>query len=314
MHRWTFNEEFSGIQPINAVVHDDVSNTDEEVSRGVRVSGGKAVFQWEGRGSSVPYIKLPYASLSPGRVVTIETWVTFDSSNNASATLFSFGQGVSAVSFQSGVSGQYVSVYLTVVFNSVLGYAKEHVNGVLISETPLSLLPSAFLNGPNSHDVFGYIGRNYLGNGPGLSAAIDEFRIWYGELSPAVIYKNYIVGVDPSHVTLSTKVTISNVNITFIAISTQAVNIGFYGGASQYPMFGSETSFMVAAADPQCAYSVVLPLNSQTSSVRANLAAMSYVVSLYKSKTPAPVFSSAACDPTNPLEACSVGGVFLRRI
>jgi hypothetical protein len=189
-----------------------------------------------------------------------------------------------------------VSVYLAVVFNSVSGYAKEYVNGVLASDVALS--KSALSDDGGIRDAFEYIRRNYLGTGPGLSAAIDEFRIWHGELSPATICSNYIVGVDPSHVTLSSKMTVSNSNITFMATSTQSINIGFYGGTSQFPMFGSETSFKVAAADPQCAYQPVLPLDSATSSVTKNLAAMNYVVSLYKSNTPAPVFAPGGCDPT----------------
>ena len=186
------------------------------------------------------------------------------------------------------------------MLNAENGYAKEYVDGVLTSTMSLPQSASFLLNGQNPRSSFDYIGRNFLGTGPGLSAAMDEFRIWYGELSPAVIYKNFIVGVDPSHVTLSSSLTMTDVKITFKATSTQRLNIGLYGGSAQYSMFGSETKFMVAAADPQCAYKTVLPLNSATSSVVADLAAMNYKVSLYESLAPAPVFSDAACDPTNP--------------
>ncbi len=86
MHRWAFNEKY----PEDAMVHDDISGTDAQLKNGVAVHDGKAVFKY--KGADIPYIKLPFAALSGKRVVTIESWVTFESSNNASSTLFSFAQ------------------------------------------------------------------------------------------------------------------------------------------------------------------------------------------------------------------------------
>ena len=295
LHQFTFEDTFpNGVVPAYAKVKDSVGNSTATLYNGVTISNGRAVFKYMGPSFPVPYIKLPVNSLNSMAVFTIELWVNVDVTNNPSSTLFSFGNRVypNLASLTTGISG--LSMYLAVVFNTVAQQAKLYQNGVLVSSQ--SITWTAF------SDSFSYIGRNYTGTGQGFVGSMDEFRIWYGELSASVIKDHYQVGVDPSHISLSVSDTTSNVNITFMANSLQSVNIGLYGGNALNRMFGPETKFTVTPVDSQCAFSKTLSLSAVTSSVAKALPAMNYQVTLLNSNLPAPLITS--CDPNNPTSSC----------
>eukprot|EP01037_Dinobryon_pediforme_P034423 gene34423-40328_t len=70
--------------------------------------------------------------------------------------------------------------------------------------------------------------------------------------------------------------TLSNVNLTFLAISKQSLKVSFLGGSLKLPIFGPNMLFDFIPVDSQCNFKVTLPLNYETSSVTNTLAAMNY--------------------------------------
>ena len=225
LHVFSFNDNH-GLTPAN--VSDSVGGRIATLHNGVEILNGKAVFHAMGAGSPIPYIQLPIDSLNSVNVTTIEIWVTVDPSNNPSATLFSFGSSLHQISFSTAsltadVSTEY---YIVVVYNMEEHYSKVYIDGVLLQTETIYL--------PAFEDSFSFIGLNYSQHGRGMTASVDEFRIYYGELPLDYIQNNFWIGVDPSHIYLSKQDTLSNVNMTFMVASLQEVSIGFYGGASDF--------------------------------------------------------------------------------
>ena len=183
---------------------------------------------------------------------------------------------------------------------------KVFYNGVFFKSVPINQAIFSSLGNTTA-----YIGRNRtsLTSGSGLDAQFDEFRIYFGELSKSDAQSLFLIGTDPSHVTISSANTESNIYLSFYATGVVNVNIQFYGGSpgpnnssllnaeTSYllKMFGSETSFKLIPVDQRCAYNPVFSLNPQTSSSEKKVAAMNYTVTLLDSKLPAPEFSVTSC-------------------
>jgi len=301
-----FNDVFpNGVVPtVGAVVHDSVSNVTASLFNGVSLAKGKAVFASRGSKFPTQYIQLPYDYISYAGVATIEAWVRFEATNNPLSTLFSFGSFNKEIAYPSklftnGTKGA-VDVFIAIVFNTKLKYSKVYVDGSLKSTLPLNVTTNAGgsrrLQRAATH--WDFIGRNARNSTPGLTASIDELRITFGELDDETIYNDFIVGVDPSHVTIPATKTMSDLALNFYSTSTQPVEIGFFGGASKYPMFGQESVFKLTPIDTQCAYNVTARMNPQTSSFKSVVAAMNYTVE-FVSGAPAPKFAADACDTTN---------------
>ena len=114
------------------------------------------------------------------------------------STLFSFGPGFS---FECDTATAVGNVYLAIEYNSLNGLRTVYVDGKKYSTSTFS--NSLFGKVSSSFKDSAYIGLNYVGADPGLSASIDEFRVWSGVLPVELIYSHYITGVDESHIHLS---------------------------------------------------------------------------------------------------------------
>ena len=201
------------------------------------------------------------------------------------------------------------TVNIAVVYSSYPSvYKRVYFDGVFFKSMPMN---STFFN--SLGNTTAYLGRNATTNvnsGKGLDAQFNEFRIYFGELSNDDIKNAFLIGTDPSHVTISSDNTLSNVYLTFYSISQVNLDVQFQGGSSGpvnntlngvttsflYNMFGSESSFQLSPVDAQCAYTPVFSLDPTTSSTNnIKVPAMNYTISLLDSTLPAPVFSNTSC-------------------
>lgn len=291
-HRFTFND------PPGIIARDSIGGA-RGILRGDRITleRGKAVFDWKEPGANGT---LPYMYLTPGIIgiadtVTIEMWVTF-LQYKPKAVLFSFGAEPYSIRLYSNFLKSASNQHIVVVFNPSRRYSKIYLNGALIQLNAVVMpLNVDLLGNTGKNESFNFIGRSYkynvanAYNDPALACAIDEFRIYYGELSASKIQSNFIVGVEPSHVPLSGTMTRHNVSIFFTTASTQLVNISFFGGRTAHAkMFGAESIFTLTALDPLCRYSLTFPLVNTSSSAALKVLAMNYSVQLV-SHPPAPV-------------------------
>ena len=203
-------------------------------------------------------------------------------------------------------------VNIDVVYSSYpSAYMKVFYNGVFFKSVPIN---STYFGNLRSNTA--YLGRNNftdLNNGGGLDAQFNEFRIYFGELSKSDAQALFLVGTDPSHVTVSSENTISDIYLTFYSTSLVDMNIEFYGGSPGpsnsssnsttsflYSMFGSETSFQLNPANETCKYRPKFSLDPLTSSVRSKVPAMNYTITLLDNSLPAPKFSSTSCPADTP--------------
>jgi regulation of enolase protein 1 (concanavalin A-like superfamily) len=219
IHRWSFNET-SG-----TVAHDSVGGADGALN-------GSAFFDGAGRvtlnGTSGTYVSLPGNLLAGLSNVTIEAWVT-NSTSPDNVALFSFDDGL-----QDGVGGGYLRfvlhdqsngrnflelasssgspfvpgnpglggkyVHLVCIYNPVTGSAMTYTNGVLEASQAVS----AALTNVSTNSAA--LGRSPWNGDPWLNGAIDEFRIYAGQLWPTDIVAAQTVG---PNVLLTTNVSLS---------------------------------------------------------------------------------------------------------
>ena len=198
----------------------------------VKILDGKAVFDSQNPNLN-NFLILPHDFLGPSEVITVEVWVRYDDSCSSESVLFSFDDLVFKNILLLTASHHSLDVYIAVVYNMQTSppSRKVYIDG------------KVNISGSSPTDIFYhpedcFIGKSsILTTAPGMDAKIDEFRVWSGELSPQAIYSHYLTGVDPSHITLSSFFTITDINITFFATSTQLVSVGIYGGKSQIPKY-----------------------------------------------------------------------------
>ena len=203
------------------------------------------------------------------------------------------------------------SVNIAVVYsNYPSAYMKVFYDGVFFKSVPIN--PAMF---NNLETKTAYLGRSSsIRNGKGIDAQFDEFRIYFGEISKTDAQNLFLVGADPSHVTISSEHTESDIHLTFYSTSLINFNINFNGGSPgpkksfkvlsnisdfttsyEYKMFGRETSFQLNPTDQKCGYRPKFSLNSETSATRSQVPAMNYTITLLDSKLPAPKFSQDSC-------------------
>jgi hypothetical protein len=250
IHRYSFNET-SG-----TVAHDSIGGADGTLN-------GSAAFDGNGRvvlnGTSGTYVALPGNLIAGLTNVTIEAWVT-NAVSPDNVALFSFDDGL-----QDGTGGGYLRfvlhdqsngrnflelaknggpspllaanpglggqcVHVVCVYNPSAGVALIYTNGVLeASQTVSTSLANVSSNAAA-------LGRSPWNGDPWLNGAIDEFRIYAGQLLPADITAAQTVGPDvPLTTNVSLAVSQGNGSLTlnwpvagsgFTLVSSSALGAG----------------------------------------------------------------------------------------
>lgn len=209
IHRYSFNEN-SG-----TLAHDSVGAADGTLH-------GSAVFNGAGEvvlnGTSGTYVALPGNLLVGLSNVTVEAWVT-NAASPDNVALFSFDDGLQdgvgagyfryvlhdqsngrnflelasssgspLVPGHPGLGDQYVHVVC--IYNPGAGTATIYTNGVL--EVSQAVSTSLTNVSPNA----AALGRSPWSGDPWLNGAIDEFRIYAGQLLSADVAAAQLVGPD----------------------------------------------------------------------------------------------------------------------
>ena len=202
-HRYSFTSDAS----------DSVGGANGALNGSAAISAGTVTLD----GSSGTYVGLPVGMLTNLTAVTIETWLTNDLvPDNVCQFEFSSGGGTggsylrhvihdqsngrdqfemtsggnSDLMGNPGSGGQYVHVVC--IYDPTALVQAVFTNGVLHSVKTGSAIPSV-----SSMWAFaGSLGRSpwWAYGDPYLSGAIDEFRVYSGELTPQKIAMNYLAG------------------------------------------------------------------------------------------------------------------------
>ena len=310
VHRFTFDYPTA----TNTAQVPDIADANDVATmhNGLTLSQGLAVFSQSSNPSARPYLELPPSLFGVADAISIEMWVTVDTSTPNTAILFSLGDSsnpdayisLSAAGFQG-----FTNTYMAIIIDPPSGAFNVYVNGTLSSSQSISKSP--IFNGEGSSEHFNCIGWDLKKSTPGFIGSIDEIRFWDGALSIDRIWATEAAGVDPTLVTLNSNNTFYNVQIDYLVTSEVAMNIGFFGGLSRNKMFGSESMFLIQALDPQCAFNTTVVIDPYYSAVSLNLPAMNYSVALlpFSTPLPAPTFSNSLCsaslDPYSYLSAAN---------
>ena len=218
IHRYSFNET-SG-----TIAHDFVGGANGTLQGDAQFNGIGQVTLPGSRGS---YVLLPGGLLNGLSNVTIEAWVTnavspdnvalfsfddglqdgvgggylryvlHDESNGRSFLELASSSGSPLIPGYPGLGGQYVHVVC--IYSPAGGYAIIYTNGTLETSQSVSTPLSAVSTNAAA------LGRSPWSSDPWLAGAIDEFRIYSGELLPADIAAAQIIG---PNVLLTTNVTL----------------------------------------------------------------------------------------------------------
>jgi len=220
VHRYSFNDTSDSVggPSWNAMLSDT----------GATLGGGHVALD----GASYGYVTLPAGIVSSMDAVTIESWVNF-SSPTGYAALFYFGDqdtatipnGMNYIAFQpftgisnnptaaalfgkgdpgytgeqdailplvsGGVTNVLGNVQVVCVFHPYAGYVALYTNGVLAA---INNNVSNPLGATLGNDPLNYLGASLYANDPGLTASIDEFRIYNGALTAGQILADYALG------------------------------------------------------------------------------------------------------------------------
>jgi arabinan endo-1,5-alpha-L-arabinosidase len=167
-------------------------------------------------GATGGYVNLPGGLVSGSASATIEFWATFGA-NSSWARVFDFGNssGVSGIQYlfftpHDNTGAQHLeistnittaltapgaldnqTVFVACIVDPANHYMAIYTNGVLESTTALGL---PLLTGVSS--AWSFIGRSLFSADPYLNAAIDEFRIYDGRLTPQQIASDFQFGPD----------------------------------------------------------------------------------------------------------------------
>jgi hypothetical protein len=207
IHRYSFNET-SG-----TIAHDFVGGANGTLQGDAQFNGIGQVTLPGSRGS---YVLLPGGLLNGLSNVTIEAWVTnavspdnvalfsfddglqdgvgggylryvlHDESNGRSFLELASSSGSPLIPGYPGLGGQYVHVVC--IYSPAGGYAIIYTNGTLETSQSVSTPLSAVSTNAAA------LGRSPWSSDPWLAGAIDEFRIYSGELLPADIAAAQIIG------------------------------------------------------------------------------------------------------------------------
>jgi hypothetical protein len=205
VHRYGFTNDAS----------DSVSHADGTLNGNAAVSSGTVTLD----GTSGTYVSLPVGVLTNLTAITFETWLTNATSpDNVCQFEFSSGSGTGGsylrhvIHDQSNGRNQFE---MTAGGNSqLLGYpglGGQYIHVVCIYD-PTAQVQAVFTNGalqsvktgasiPSVNNLWtfaGSLGRSpwWSYGDPYMSGAIDEFRIYSGEMTPQRIAMDYIAGPD----------------------------------------------------------------------------------------------------------------------
>jgi len=267
IHRYSFNET-SGI-----IAHDSIGAANGTLK-------GSAVFDGSGHvvlsGTSGTYVSLPGNLLAGLSNVTIEAWVTnavspdnvalfsfddglqdgvgggylryvlHDSSNGRNFLELASSGGSPKITATPGLGGQYVHVVC--VFNPSAGVALIYTNGVLEASQAVSTsLTNVSLNSAA-------LGRSPWNGDPWLNGAIDEFRIYAGQLLPADITAAQTVG---PNVLLTTNVSLA------VSQGNGSLTLNWPVAGSGFTLVSSSTLGVNAVWTPVNVTSFVIGGNNQ---------------------------------------------------
>ena len=276
------------------IVTDSIGGSSAQLRNGVTITEEGAAFN----GGPEQYIQLEPSVLSFSEAVTIEVWASFAAGTfNNEATLLSFGPPYDNISLPTDLFTSTPfegSVYLAAVYSADL--FTLYLNGQATFNRSIRFRANLTSMGYN------FIGRSVFGGvGSGLTATIQAVRIWYGQLEPTDIFTNYLAGYLTSSLYVTEELSVGDITIIYIATTLQQVQIGFFGGNSSFsPMFGAETSFRLSATDNQCAFSLDVSLDGNTSSTTVLMAAMNYTVSIVSAPLQPPIYAiEGICDPNS---------------
>jgi len=209
LHRWNFNETNG------ATAFDSVGGANAALQGGATFDGlGRVVLD----GTSGAFVALPGVLLAGLTSVTLEAWVTnavapdnvalfsfdnglqngsgggclryvlHDQSNGRNFLELASGGGSPLLPGNPGLGGQYVHVVC--VYNAGAGVELIYTNGVLEAAQPIV----APLGGVSQNAAA--LGRSPWSTDPWLNGAIDEFRIYGGQLLPGDIAAAQQLGPD----------------------------------------------------------------------------------------------------------------------
>ena len=205
VHRYGFANDAS----------DSVGGANGTLNGSAAISGGTVTLD----GSSGTYVSLPVGILTNLTAVTFETWLT-NATSPDNVCQFSFDDG-------TGTGGSYLrhiihdqsngrnQFEMTAGGNSDLvgnpGFGGQYVHVVCIYD-PTAEVQAVFTNGvlhsvktgsaiPGVNNLWsfgGSLGRSpwWAYGDPYMSGAVDEFRIYSGELTPQKIAMDYLAGPD----------------------------------------------------------------------------------------------------------------------
>ena len=280
---------------------DSTSGGFASLKGGAMVSDGKLVLN-PYRGHS--YLEFPTSLFSNAAVaVTLEMWIDVSSASQFEISLATFpfrGQWINCTC-TSPFAGEnmHIVIVLKWMSNSQLETI-AYTNGDVDDRIQLAWVST-------TSKLTGILGSGALNN-YALNAMIDEFRVYWGEMSEQEVYNNFIIGNNPSHITIGGKDTMTDLDVTYYSTTLQNIKVGAFGGDSTpIYMFGPETTFLIESTDVQCNYSVNAHINADGSGFRKPMAAMNYTVTIKSSlsnaqmpkyDTLACVASGCICDPS----------------
>jgi hypothetical protein len=212
------------------------------------------------------YVNLPGGLVSGSSAATIEFWADFGANGNG-AQLFDLGDSSNAVgqnylSFsphtvsstaQLGLVTTAGSLNLTTpgIFDNLAlqvdcildpanGYDAIYTNGVLLTAVTNATPP---LSGVSS--AWSFIGRSLSATDAWLDAAIDEFRIYDGRLTPAQLAANNLAGPNALALPISLSMSAAASNLT---LTWPSFGIGFTAQSS--PALGANAVWSPVGGSP----------------------------------------------------------------
>lgn len=213
------------------------------------------------------YVNLPGGLASGSAAATIEFWATFGANGNG-AELFDFGDSSNAagqnyLSFSPHTVSSTAQLGLVTaagglnlatprIFDNLAlqvdcildpanGYDAIYTNGVLLNAVTNTTPPLSSVS-----PAWSFIGRSLFGTDAWLNAAIDEFRIYDGRLTPAQLAANDLAGPNALAlpISLGLSAAASNLSVTWpsdgIGFTAQS-SLALGASAVWSPVVGSPT-------------------------------------------------------------------------
>jgi hypothetical protein len=265
--------------PFNGDTTDHIGDADGVLKGNATVQNNQLALT--GQVNPITYLDLPSDLISGYDAVTIEVVGTFVNANNN--RLFEFGdyslgdgmtyfshtpnqsraftaaplpvrngsQGGGGQGEASATTGQNAGrVHITVVANEVARTIHYYVNGALAaSVTNNNVNISTIVNARS------FLGRSVWIGDPLLNGTIDEYRIYYGAMTPTEVASSFAAGTDPA---LTAAVGGGNVTVTWPATQvSEGYSLQYSGSLSPAVWTAAGAATLVGSN-----YQVVIPLAS----------------------------------------------------